>query len=61
MDKKQMDGWMDRKNIDGWLNGYTFFKEMDGQENIEARLDGQTNGWQDGYLKIWLDGQENIK
>ena len=34
---------------------------MDGQENIEARLDGQTNGWQDGYLKIWLDGQENIK
>ena len=24
---------------------------MDGQENIEGRLDGQTNGWQDGYKK----------
>ena len=29
---------------------------MDGQENIEGRLDGQTNGWQDGYKKYgWMD------
>ena len=50
IEKKQME------QIDGWLNGYTFFLKkidcwLDGQETIEGWLDGQTNGWQDGYKK----------
>ena len=48
MDRKKID-----EQIDGWLNGYTFFLKidcwLDGQETIEGWLDGQTNGWQDGY------------
>ena len=49
---------MDRKTalkryVDGWMD----------RKKIEGRLEGQKNGWLNGYKKIdgWLDRQEKQK